>query len=209
MQSGQIRVGFPSRRLVDHLRPRHREREPAGFCRHQRPARRSDWRADELERRVHARGVSGHAVPRLRRSDRRSQAGRRHDARDAARAPRPAGEAQRARHGEVSGQQRSGRAHLVVRARVSDAGVRAGSDRHQQRIRGDEEAVRARREDHRAVRPPVPAGAPSRRARRAIRAAVPGRHGQPEHRHVGRAREREGEPHASTPRNRTCRLPAC
>ena len=43
----------------------------------------------------------------------------------AARAARRAGEAERARHAEVPGQQRAGGAHLVLRARLPDAGLRA------------------------------------------------------------------------------------
>jgi hypothetical protein len=109
--------------------------------------------------------------------------------------PQPAGEAERARHAAVPGQHRARRANLVLRARVPDAELRAGRARHQQGVGSDAQAVRPRREGDRAVRPPVPDGTAAGRARRALRAAVPRRHGQPEHRHLGRARRRQGQPH--------------
>ena len=68
-----------------------------------------------------------------------------------------------------------------------------------ERIGRHQEALRPRRQDHRAVRPAVPDGAPAGRARRAVRAALRGRRRQPERRHLGRARRHQGEPHASTP----------
>ena len=67
--------GRPSeRRQLGHLRPRHREREPARLHRLHRLSRRPDQRPAELGQRLHAGGVSGHAVPRHGRPDRRSQA---------------------------------------------------------------------------------------------------------------------------------------
>ena len=63
-------------------------------------------------------------------------AGRR-DRRGPARAARRAGEAERARHAEVPGQQRAGGADLVVRARLPDAGLRAERGRRRQRVGGD------------------------------------------------------------------------
>ena len=47
--------------------------------------------------------------------------------------------------------------------------------------------------DHRAVWPSVPAGPAAGGARRAIRAGVPGRHGQSEHRYLGRAFEHQDQ----------------
>ena len=77
MQTGQINLGFPERRLVGHLRPRLGRIEPAGVRRDDRCARRPAGRAERLERRLHARRLSGHALPLHRRSDRRSEAARR------------------------------------------------------------------------------------------------------------------------------------
>ena len=118
-------------------------------------------------------------------------------------AARCAGEAQRAGHAAVSRQQRAGRAHLVLRAGLPDAGVRAERRRHRQRIGRDEEALWPRRQDHRAVRPAVPDGAPAGRARGAVRAGVLGRRRQPERRHVGRPRRHQVEPHAARGRDRS------
>ena len=125
MQTGQINLGFPSVGFVGHLRPGIGGVEPAGVCGDDRRARRSARRAERLERRLHARGASGDVVSLDRRSDCRSQASRRHEPGGSARPPRCAGEAQRTRHAEIPGQQRAGGAHLVVRARLPDAGVRA------------------------------------------------------------------------------------
>ena len=66
---------IPERRLLDHVWSRHREHQPAGVRRHCRPQGRTDWRADQLERGLHAGRVSGNALPCERRSDRRSEAG--------------------------------------------------------------------------------------------------------------------------------------
>ena len=69
--------GVPERRLVGHLRARLGEREPAGVRRDLRRARRPARRRQRLERRLHAGGLPGHALPLDRRSDRRSEAARR------------------------------------------------------------------------------------------------------------------------------------
>ena len=45
----------------------------------------------------------------------------------------------------------AGGAHLVLRARLPDAGLRAGRRRHQQRVGGDEETLRPRQQDHRRL----------------------------------------------------------
>ena len=66
MQSGQIRMGFPGRRIVGHLRPRLGEREPAGVRGDERPSRRSARRPERLERRVHAGDLPGDPLPRRR-----------------------------------------------------------------------------------------------------------------------------------------------
>ena len=76
--------GIPERRFVDLVWSWHRKHQPAGVRRHCRPQGRTDWRSDQLERGLHAGRVSGNALPRERRSDRRSEAGRRNDAGDAA-----------------------------------------------------------------------------------------------------------------------------
>ena len=78
-----------------------------------------------------------------------------------------------------------------------------------ERVRADQEALRPRRQGHRAVRPPVPDGAPAGRARRPLRAGVLGRRRQPERRHLGRARRRPGEPHPARRGNRQADGRAC
>ena len=65
------------RRQLGDVRARQREREPAGLHRLHRLSRRSDQRAAELGQRLHAGGLSGHAVPRQRGSHRRPEAARR------------------------------------------------------------------------------------------------------------------------------------
>ena len=52
--------GFPERRVLGHLRTGIGEPEPAGVRRHPRRARRAVRRTVELERRIHAGGLSGH-----------------------------------------------------------------------------------------------------------------------------------------------------
>ena len=96
------------------------------------------------------------------------------------------GPAQRDGHGPQPGQLGARGPHLVLRARLPHAGLRARGGRHLGRVRGHEEALRPRRGDHRAVRAAVPDGAPARRARRPLRAALPRRPRRPEHRHLGR-----------------------
>ncbi len=72
---------IPECRFVDHVWSWHRKHQPAGVRRHCRPQGRADWRSDELERGLHAGRVSGNALPRERRSDRRFEAGRGNDRR--------------------------------------------------------------------------------------------------------------------------------
>ena len=100
---------------------------------------------ERLERRVHASHVSGHALPRSWRPNRRSAATRRDDRGAAARAPRHPGDAQRARHGEASWQLGARRADLVLRACLPHAGLRAGGGRHSGGIRRHQKALRPRR----------------------------------------------------------------
>ena len=124
---GMIRMGFPERRLVGDLRAGLGEPESAGVRRDLRCARRSVRRTRQLERGIHAGGLSGHGLPLVRRSDHRSEAaGRRHPG-AAARAARSAGQAERDRHAEVSRQLGAGGADFVVRAGVPHAGLRARS----------------------------------------------------------------------------------
>ena len=126
MQTGQINLGFPSVGSWVTYGLGSESLEPAGVRRDDRCARRSARRPERLERRLHAGRLPGDAVPLDRRSDRRSQAaGRRVTPEDQRDAARRAGEAERARHAEVPRQQRAGRAHLVVRARLPHAGLRA------------------------------------------------------------------------------------
>ena len=126
--------GIPERRFVDFVWSWHRKHQPAGVRRDCRPQGRTDWRSDQLERRLHAGRVSGNALPRERRSDRRSEAGCGNDTGDPALAAGSAVEAQRARHGEVPGRHGSVGSDLVVRARVPHAGLRTEGDRHRQRV---------------------------------------------------------------------------
>ena len=58
--------------------------------------------------------------------------------------------AERAGHAAASGQFGAGRAHLVLRARLPDAGLRAGRGGHQQRERRHEIALRPGQQDHRS-----------------------------------------------------------
>ena len=130
MQTGQIRMGFPSvGSWVTYGLGSENQSLPAFVVIHDR-ARRTARRRQRLERGLPAGGLSGHAVPLGRRSDRRSEAARRRQPRAAARAARSAGEAERARHAAVSRQLRTGGAHLLVRAGVPDAGLRAGGGGH-------------------------------------------------------------------------------
>ena len=122
--------GVPQRRLVGHLRPRLGGVEPAGLRGDDRRPRRAARRPQRLERRLHAGRVPGHALPLDRRSDRRPEAAGQRDAGRAAGPARRAGQAERARHAEVPRQQRAGGAHLVLRAGLPDAGLRARRGRH-------------------------------------------------------------------------------
>ena len=78
MNTGSLRQGFPEPGLVGHLRPGHRESEPAGVRGDARPSRRADRRRAELGRGLHAGHLPGHAVPHQRRPDHRPLAARRH-----------------------------------------------------------------------------------------------------------------------------------
>ena len=194
--------GIPQRRLVGHLRPGLGVVEPAGLRGDDRCPRRPAGRPERLERRLHAGRLPGHALPLHRRPDRRPQAAGRRDAGRSARPARRAGQAERARHAEVPRQQRAGGAHLVLRAGLPHAGLRARRGGRGQRVGRDQSAVRPRRQGDRAVRPAVPDGASAGRARRALRAGVLGRGRQPERRHLGRARRRQGQPHPARRRDR-------
>ena len=72
-----------------------------------------------------------------------------------------------------------------------------------------QEALRARRQGHRAVRPAVPDGPAAGRARRALRADLRRRRRQPERRYVGRARRHQVEPHAARRRDGPADRRAC
>ena len=174
MNTGKIQMGFPSVGLVGDLRAGLGEPEPAGVRGDLRPSRRPARRSRELERGVHAGGVPGRRVFRSTGDpivDLKPPAGV--SARAAARPARSARQAERDRHAAVSRQLRAGGAHLVVRAGVPDAGVRA---RGASTSNAESEATRKLYglDDKitRAVRPAVPDGAPAGRARRAIRAAL-------------------------------------
>ncbi len=99
MNTGKTFIGRPSLGSWVGVRPRHREPEPAGLRRADGQARRADQRSAELVERVHVGRVLRHAVPPVRRSDPRpARPGARH-AGGAARATRPAREAEPAAPG--------------------------------------------------------------------------------------------------------------
>ena len=113
MQTGQIRMGFPSvGAWVTYGLGSESANLPAFVVMndHRGGPGRSARRAERLERRLHAGQLPGHAVPRRGRSDRRSAAAPGDDRRAAARPPRHAGKAERDRSGEASGQLRARRA---------------------------------------------------------------------------------------------------
>ena len=146
MQTGQINLGFPERRLVGDLRSRIGSLQPARVRRDDRRARRSARRAERLERGLHAGRVSGHAVPLDRRSDRRSEAAGRHDAGGPARAARRAGEAER----DSTCRSIPGNSELAARISSYELAYRMQGcaperRRRRERIGRDEEAVRPRR----------------------------------------------------------------
>ena len=114
--------------------------EPAGLRRDVRPSRRAVRRSGRSGARVPAGGVSGHAVSRRAGDpivDLKPPAGV--TARAAARAARPAREAERASHGDASRQLGSGRAHFIVRA-----GVTACRDVRPKRVDIDNESEATR-----------------------------------------------------------------
>ena len=90
LATGMIRMGLPERGVVGDVRAGLGESEPAGLRGDLRCARRSVRRAGELERGLHAGGVSGHGVPVVGLADHRSQAARGGRAGAAARAARSA-----------------------------------------------------------------------------------------------------------------------
>ena len=202
MQTGQINLGFPSVGSWVTYGLGSVVVEPAGLRGDDRCPRRTARRPQRLERRLHAGRVPGHALPIDRRPDRRPEAaGQRHAGRPAGPARRP-GPAERARPAEVPRQQRAGGAHLLLRAGLPDAGLRARRGRRRQRVGRDQGAVRPRRQGDRAVRPAVPDGAAAGRARRALRAGVLRRGRQPERGYLGRARRRARQPHPARRRDR-------
>ena len=195
-------MGLPERRVVGDLRAGLGKPEPAGVRGDLRSSRRTVRRPVQLERGLHAGGVSG--APIFRSSgdpiiDLKPPAEVTPGA--AARPARSAGQAERAGPEEVSGQLRTGGAHLFVRAGVPDAGLRAGSGGRESRVGGHAQTLRAGRQGHRAVRPAVPDGAAPGGARRPVRAALSRRARPAESGHLGCARRCEGEPHAARRRS--------
>ena len=63
VNTGRILMGYPEHGLVDHLRPRQREREPARLRRHAAARRHARRRHAVLGRRIPSRRLSGHRVP--------------------------------------------------------------------------------------------------------------------------------------------------
>ena len=125
--------GFPEPRIVGHLRTRIGEREPAGV--RGDSGRRggplggvNDWSSGFIPAAYQGTLFRSTGDPIV---DLKPPSEVEHRA--AARAARSAGEAERARHAAVSRQLGSGGAHLVLRARVPDAGLRARSARRRAR----------------------------------------------------------------------------
>ena len=119
-------VRQPVPRVVGHLRPGQREREPARLRGHARQDRRADQRAEELVQRLHAGRVPGRAAPRRQDADPRPRAAARHHPRAAARAARPPEGEERGAPRQPRGQHRAGGPHRQLRARVQDAAARPG-----------------------------------------------------------------------------------
>ena len=146
MNSGRILSGNPVPRLVGHLRPGQREREPARLRGHARPDGRADQRGQELVERLHAGRLPGarSSAP----SDCRSttwpfpEAPIRRDPAPAARSParEERGPSRHARR-----QLRAGRPDRQLRAGLQDAAIRARGGRLRQETAGDAGALRPRR----------------------------------------------------------------
>ena len=81
LNTGKIQMGLPSVGSWVTYGLGLGESEPAGLRRDLRRARRTVRRTGQLERGIHAGGLSGHGVPRRGRSDYRSEAARRRSVR--------------------------------------------------------------------------------------------------------------------------------
>ena len=154
MNTGSILAGHPSvGSWVTYGLGSENENLP-GLHRLHRLSRRADQRPAELGQRLHAGGLPGHAVPRHRHADRRSQAAGRAHAGPAARVARLLHDLNEKHARSEPARHRAVGAHPLVRAGVPDADARAGRDRHQQGDRRDAEALRRRREADGLLRPP-------------------------------------------------------
>ena len=190
--------GVPERGIVGHLRTRVGEREPAGLRRDSRRTRRPARRRQRLELGVHAGRVSGDAVSLDRRSDRRPEAAVRRQRRTAARPARSAGEAERARHAAVSRATPSWR--RGSRRTSWRIGCRAARPK---RWTSTSESDATRKLYGLDDKITEPFGRQCLMARRLVEHGVRfvqlfhGGMGNQNTRHLGRARRRQGEPHAA------------
>ncbi len=162
-------------------------------------------RPEELELRIPARHLSGHAVPPRGRADSGPGAAGHHRRRAAARPARSAASSLNRHFGDdKAGRHRTGSAPQFLRARLSDAigGARSGGSH--QGNGSHEEALRHGRRGDGEVRHQLPAGAAAGGARRALRRTLFG-----QRQRLGRAQRSRKQSHAGAARHPTSRSPAC
>ena len=173
MSTGLHRRGLSQRGGLGDVRAGQRVRQSAGVRGDSRSARRAAGRAQQLVERVSAGRVSGHGVQR-RAADRESG----HAAELAPQAASSSRDfpqaAQRQAPGAQSGRQRAGGPDRQLRTGRQTAAQRAGSRRPVARDGRHARHVRHRRRqpDQGRLRPQLPAGPATARARRALRAAL-------------------------------------
>ena len=196
-------IGRPAKhRLLAVVRPGHREPGPAGVRRPglagDRQPERSAALRSPVGQRLSADEVSGRQVSQLGRSGAVSLEPAGHRRCHAAADARRSGSAQSARARQI---RRSGNrhAHRSVRTGVSHADVRAGADQRGRRAGAHRRHVRPRRANARHVRRQLPAGPPTVRARRALRATLSSR--------LGPAHEVARAASGPMPRHRSSRRP--
>ncbi len=209
MNSGRHAQRQPVPRLVGHVRPRQREREPARLRRDARQDRRADQRAEELVERLHAGRVPGRVDPRRQTPihDLALPAG--HDAASSSATCSIGCKEKNEEHlATRSRQQRTGGPHRQLRTRVQDAGTRPGGGRLREgdrRRRRSCTASTTRRRTTSAASACSPAGwssAACGSSRSTPAAPTTTTTGTP-------TRDMVEEPHASTPATPTSRSPGC
>ena len=192
LHTGRTLMGFPSLGVVGDVRPRQREREPAGVLRDAAAGGRARGRRAVLAAALPAGGLPGHAAPQGAEPDPEPEAAGRTSAasrtgatfdlvKQAERSCRPA-----------AGRRRARGPHRQLRTRLPDAAARPGGGRSGEGDRGDDEGLRPRRRADGRLRHAAAARAAAGRARRAVRAGVlrrrPARHA------VGRPRRHQRQP---------------